>query len=143
VAAVPGDGIVPLNHSGMRSSSADRERAIDVLKAAFAEGRLDQDEYTTRVGQVYGSRTYGDLAALTADLPAGPLGTLEQPKPPPAQLTPIPPMPPVRRRRQGIPLPFLICLVVVLATAAGHVTVAPAIIVVVLFVMLNIVRWLR
>jgi hypothetical protein len=144
VAAVPGDGIVPLSHGSMRSSSADRERAIDVLKAAFAEGRLDQDEYTTRVGQVYASRTYGDLAVLTADLPAGPLGTLEQPKPLPAQLSPAPPVPPIRRRRrQGIPLPFLICLVVVLATAAGHVSVAPAVIVIVLFVMLNIVRWLR
>jgi hypothetical protein len=64
------------DHAHLRASHADRERAVDVLKAAFAEGRLDQDEYTERVGQVHISRTYGDLAALTADLPAGPLGTL-------------------------------------------------------------------
>jgi Domain of unknown function (DUF1707) len=60
----------------LRASHADRERAIDVLKAAFAEGRLEQDEYTERVGQVYRSRTYADLAALTWDLPVGPLGSL-------------------------------------------------------------------
>jgi hypothetical protein len=60
----------------MRAASADRQRAIDVLKAAFAEGRLDKDEYGERVVQAWASRTYGDLAALTADLPAGPLGAL-------------------------------------------------------------------
>ena len=66
----------PAGHGQLRSSHADRERAADVLKAAFAEGRLDQDEYTERVGQVHASRTYEQLAALTADLPVGPLGTL-------------------------------------------------------------------
>jgi hypothetical protein len=60
----------------LRSSAADRERAADVLMAAFAEGRLDQDEYSERVGQVHASRTYAELAALTADLPVGPLGVL-------------------------------------------------------------------
>jgi Domain of unknown function (DUF1707) len=60
----------------LRAGHADRERAIDVLKAAFAEGRLNQDEYVERVGQVHASRTYGELAVLTADLPAGPLGSL-------------------------------------------------------------------
>jgi Domain of unknown function (DUF1707) len=62
--------------SEMRTSAADRERAVDVLKAAFAEGRLDQDEYTERMASAYTSRTYGQLAALTADLPIGPLGAL-------------------------------------------------------------------
>jgi hypothetical protein len=56
---------------GMRASSADRERAVDVLKAGFAEGRLTQDEYNDRMGRAYAARTYGELAALTADLPAG------------------------------------------------------------------------
>lgn len=60
-------------HSSMRASSADRERAVDVLKAGFAEGRLTQDEYNDRMGRAYAARTYGELAALTADLPAGPL----------------------------------------------------------------------
>jgi Domain of unknown function (DUF1707)/Domain of unknown function (DUF4190) len=56
---------------GMRAASADRERAVDVLKAGFAEGRLTQDEYNDRMGRAYAARTYGDLATLTADLPAG------------------------------------------------------------------------
>ena len=45
-------------HGHLRASHADRERAIDVLKAAFAEGRLDTGEFTDRVGQVQVSRTY-------------------------------------------------------------------------------------
>jgi uncharacterized membrane protein len=57
----------------MRAATADRERAVDVLKAAFAEGRLTQEEYNDRMGRAYAARTYGELAALTADLPIGPL----------------------------------------------------------------------
>jgi hypothetical protein len=58
-------------HASMRASSADRERAVDVLKAGFAEGRLTQDEYNDRMGQAYAARTYGELTALITDLPAG------------------------------------------------------------------------
>jgi DUF1707 SHOCT-like domain/Domain of unknown function (DUF4190) len=71
----PGHGM-PGGHGHMRSSTADRERAIDVLKAAFAEGRLSRDEFEHRSGQVYRSLTYAELAVLTADLPAGPLGAM-------------------------------------------------------------------
>ena len=63
----------PAMSPAMRAASADRERAVDVLKAGFAEGRLTQDEYNERIGRAYAARTYGELAALTADLPAGPL----------------------------------------------------------------------
>ena len=55
----------------MRAASADRERAVDVLKAGFAEGRLTQEEYNDRMGRAYAARTYGELTTLTADLPAG------------------------------------------------------------------------
>jgi hypothetical protein len=44
-----------------------------VLRAAFTEGRLTQDELDDRVARAYTARTYGDLWALIADLPAGPL----------------------------------------------------------------------
>ena len=57
----------------MRAASADRERAVDVLKAGFTEGRLTQDEYNERISQAYAAKTYGELAAITADLPAGAL----------------------------------------------------------------------
>jgi hypothetical protein len=52
-----------------RASHADREQAIGVLKAAFVQGRLTKDEFDLRVGQVFASRTYSDLGALTADIP--------------------------------------------------------------------------
>lgn len=55
----------------LRASRADREQVIEVLKAAFVEDRLTKDEFDARVGQVLASRTYADLAVLTADIPAG------------------------------------------------------------------------
>ena len=56
----------------LRASHADREQAIEVLKAAFVQGRLTKDEFDARVGQGFASRTYAELAAVTADLPAAP-----------------------------------------------------------------------
>ena len=55
----------------LRASHADRERVIEVLKTAFVQGRLTKDELEARAGQTFAARTYADLAALTADLPAG------------------------------------------------------------------------
>ena len=55
----------------LRASTADRERAVDVLKAGYAEGRLTKDEYDARVGQAFAARTLGELARITADLPGG------------------------------------------------------------------------
>ena len=80
--AGPGDEIAAAKgrgHGGLRASHADREQVIGVLKAAFVAGRLTKDELDLRVGQVLVSRTYADLAALTADLPAG--GPAVQPVP--------------------------------------------------------------
>lgn len=53
-----------------RASDAEREAVADRLRAAAAEGRLDADELDERLGQAYGARTIGELAPLTADLPA-------------------------------------------------------------------------
>ena len=60
-----------LGRGHLRASHADRERVIAALKAAFVQGRLTKDEFDSRVGQVLGSRTYAELAALTAGIPAG------------------------------------------------------------------------
>jgi hypothetical protein len=54
----------------LRASHADREHVIATLKAAFVQGRLTKDELDARAGQTFAARTYADLAALTADLPA-------------------------------------------------------------------------
>ena len=56
----------------LRAADADREQVVAALQAAFVQGRLDKDELDARVGQAFASRTYAELAALTADLPAGP-----------------------------------------------------------------------
>ena len=73
--------------AGLRASRADRERVIDLLKAAFVQGRLDRDEFDARIGRAVASRTYGELAAVTAGIPAEQTGAL-------------PRRPPVRARRR-------------------------------------------
>ncbi|MFE4668376.1 DUF1707 and DUF4190 domain-containing protein [Streptomyces sp. NPDC056716] len=57
----------------MLASHADRERAVDVLRAGFGEGRLQQDELEKRTARAYAARTVGELALLVADLPQGPV----------------------------------------------------------------------
>jgi Domain of unknown function (DUF1707) len=57
----------------LRASHADREQVIEVLKAAFVQGRLTRDELDSRAGQAFASRTYAELDALTADIPAEPV----------------------------------------------------------------------
>ena len=71
--AGPGDEIASGagGRSHLRASHVDREQVIDMLKAAFVQGRLTKAELDRRVGQVLASLTYADLAALTADIPAG------------------------------------------------------------------------
>jgi hypothetical protein len=62
--------------AGLRASRADRERVIDLLKAAFVQGRLTRDEFDARVGQALASRTNWELAAITFDIPAELIGAL-------------------------------------------------------------------
>ncbi|MFC8200269.1 DUF1707 and DUF4190 domain-containing protein [Streptomyces sp. NPDC060006] len=57
----------------MLASNADRERAVDVLRAGFGEGRMQQPEFEKRVARAYEARTVGELALLVADLPQGPV----------------------------------------------------------------------
>jgi hypothetical protein len=75
----------------MLAGTADRERAIDVLKAGFTEGRLTAAEHEERVARAHAARTCVELAELVADLPAGPSGTVMHypaaPQPPPAPPT--------------------------------------------------------
>ncbi|MFF5705454.1 DUF1707 domain-containing protein [Streptomyces sp. NPDC012794] len=54
----------------LRASDADRERVVDRLRDAVAEGRLDMDEFEERLEAAYTSRTYAELEPLTRDLPA-------------------------------------------------------------------------
>jgi hypothetical protein len=106
--------------SYLRASHADRERVIEVLKAAFVQGRLDKDELDLRVGRVFASRTYADLNAVTTDLPV---------RPAPAQ----PPVParepdtsPARKRHDGKAVKAWACAIIALpGIAVGLSLVGP------------------
>ncbi|MFJ6383035.1 DUF1707 and DUF4190 domain-containing protein [Kitasatospora sp. NPDC092039] len=84
------------SQAAMRAGHADRDRTIDVLKAAFAEGRLSVQEYEQRHEAVAAAQTYGQLAALVADLPSGPMTapSVTAPQPIPATFLLAPPPPP-------------------------------------------------
>jgi hypothetical protein len=85
VTAKPGDDMAAAaaGRGRLRASHADREHVLGVLKAAFVQGLLTKDEFDTRVGQTLASRTYAELDAVTADIPAGLIGA--QPRRKPAQ----------------------------------------------------------
>ena len=55
----------------MRTSRADREPAIDTLKAAYVQGRLTKDELDERLARALVPLTHAELTALTEDLPDG------------------------------------------------------------------------
>jgi hypothetical protein len=72
MATGPRDGLEAADRGHLRASHADREQVVGTLKAAFVQGRLTKGELVARAGQAFAARTYAELAALTADLPAGP-----------------------------------------------------------------------
>jgi hypothetical protein len=106
----------------MRVSDADREAVTAKLRDHYAEGRLTSDELDERVTAALHAKTYGDLRALTTDLP-GPAGvpprTMARPSsggPPPWRHGP----PQWRRRhRPPVLLLGLIALLVVLASGGS------------------------
>lgn len=61
----------PVPPESLRAGNADRERVVEHLNGAFAEGRLDVRELEERVAAAYAAKTLGELAPLTADLPVG------------------------------------------------------------------------
>jgi hypothetical protein len=101
----------------LRVSDEDRERVAAEIREHFAQGRLDSDELSDRLGRAYGARTAGELDSLRADLP------------------PVPPSAAVRRteliarRRElsrelvqhtiGGLVPFFVCVAVWLAGGAS------------------------
>jgi Domain of unknown function (DUF1707) len=67
-----GGPIEPANSPDLRASDADRDRVIDVLRAATADGRLTAAEFDERMEAALSSRTFRELAPLTADLTTTP-----------------------------------------------------------------------
>jgi len=120
-AAVPRPGVG--GPPGMLASSADRERAIDVVKAAYGEGRLTKEEFDHRVNRIAAARTYGDLSMTISDLPAGPLGGVAQYQ---AGNFPVPTpyYPPAVQQTNGLAIGSLVCALLGISLPAvimGHI----------------------
>jgi hypothetical protein len=62
----------PPVHPGMLAAATDRERTMDVLKAAYGEGRITKEEFDLRASRTMSARTYAQLGSVVADLPSGP-----------------------------------------------------------------------
>jgi hypothetical protein len=73
------------NYSGaMRASDDDRSKVQAILNDAYAEGRLNQQEWDQRAAELASAMTYAELDRLTADLPGQSLrpqyaGSMPQP----------------------------------------------------------------
>jgi Domain of unknown function (DUF1707) len=91
--------------SHLRAGDADRERVAEELTRHCADGRLSPDELSDRVEAAYGSRTLGELATLTRDLPRLPVSP--------------PPRPQRRTRRRAGVIGGGLTLVLLAALGAG------------------------
>jgi hypothetical protein len=75
-AASRGEELPMATDDSIRASDVDREAVVTTLREAYTAGRLTLDEFDERMTAAYVSKTWGDLRALTADLPIQPvLGT--------------------------------------------------------------------
>ncbi|MBN0974302.1 MULTISPECIES: DUF1707 domain-containing protein [Gordonia] len=71
----PGDSPMPDDRRArLRAADADRELVHEILSAAMAHGSLSPVEYEERAGKAVLAKTFGDLDALTDDLPVAQLG---------------------------------------------------------------------
>lgn len=113
----------PPGAPSMLASHADRERAVDVLRAGYGEGRLDHPEFEKRVARAYSARTVAELSLLVADLPQGPM-----PQPLAAVSGPVPAtfLPRPQARTNGKAIASMVCGI--LSVATGGLTGLPAVI---------------
>ncbi|MEU0315630.1 DUF1707 and DUF4870 domain-containing protein [Nocardioides sp. NPDC006273] len=74
----------------LRCTDADRDRVIDVLKSAYADGRLDQAEFDLRFDLTMKAKTYAALEPITRDLVAQPAAAAPAPAKPARDLLPPP-----------------------------------------------------
>jgi hypothetical protein len=76
-----GSGDEQLPAREFRASYEDRDRVVELLRIAAGDGRLSAEELDQRLEMALAARTYGELEALTKDLPAAPgLSTAAEPK---------------------------------------------------------------
>ena len=76
-----GNGDERLPARELRASHEDRDLVVEQLRMAAGDGRLTAEELDQRLEVALTARTYGELTALTKDLPAAPgLATTAEPK---------------------------------------------------------------
>ena len=85
----------------LRASDEERNAVADKLSRHFAEGRLDQAEFKTRLDAAMSATTRGELNGLFYDLPRLPADA----------------PPPVPRRRRVVPFLFLFAVLVIVSGA--------------------------
>src|ERR1700754_4967935 len=69
---------MPQYQPHQRFTEADRDKIAGRLRDAFADGRLDQPEFSSRLDKLYAVQTYGELEPLVRDLP--PVRTYQTPE---------------------------------------------------------------
>jgi hypothetical protein len=97
-------GSTPRSHTGpnLRLSDADRAEVADRLAKHYADGRLDEAEFSERVDLAMSAKTKADLTGLFADLPSTVASEA-----------------PTRRRHRSLGIVFLV-LAVLVAVAIGQ-----------------------
>lgn len=121
----------------LRAADRDREAVADILREQHLAGRLETDELQERVERCYTAKTYADLDAVLADLPAQGPHPYSSPSPSPSQ-GPRPSRGPWRRPVLAL-VPLLPLLIVALALSHGHLFwLAPALL---FFFVIRPLRW--
>ena len=85
----------------MRASDDDRSKVQAMLNDAYAEGRLNQQEWDQRAAELASATTYAELDRLTADLPGHSLRP-QYPSSPPQPWQP-------RQRTNKLAVAALVC----------------------------------
>lgn len=83
-----------------RASDAERNQAIDRLRTAYVEGRLDQEEFDERSRAALTARTRAQLERLFTDLPSSLATTGSSP-------LPVRPVPPGQHQGPGLSLAIM------------------------------------
>jgi hypothetical protein len=88
--------------ASMRASDEERNAVADKLSRHYAEGRLDESEFKTRLDAAMSATTRGELNGLFHDLPR----------------LPAPPPPPPTRRQRTAPWLILFAFVAFVSVAS-------------------------
>jgi hypothetical protein len=135
-AASRGEELPMATDDSIRASDVDREAVVTTLREAYTAGRLTLDEFDERMTAAYAGKTWGELRALTTDLPIQPvLGTDlpdRQPSSPATSLPskplrpepepseePRPPASPQRRSPVAILIPVAVWTLLVVHGSVG------------------------